>query len=53
MEKFLQLVCIVAGAVGLTLSVPELLYYAPPIHVIMFASSIIFGGAGIRALLKN
>ena len=52
-EKMLQLICIVAGAVAITLSLPELLYYAPPIDVIAYTSGIIVGGAGIRSFLRG
>lgn len=52
-EKTLTLFCTVAGAVVITLSLPELLYYSPPIHVIAYTAGIIIGGAGIRSILKG
>ena len=52
-EKMLQLICIVAGAVAITLSLPELLYYAPPIDVIAYTTGIIIGEAGIRSVLRG
>ena len=52
-EKFLQLICIVAGAVAITISLPELVYYAPPIYLIAYTTGIIIGGAGIRSILRG
>ena len=52
-ERLLQLLCIVGGAVAITLSLPELLYYAPPIEVAAYTTGIIFGGAGIRSILRG
>lgn len=53
LEKFLTLICTVAGAISVTLALPELIYYAPPMYVIMYTVGIIVGGAGIRAILKG
>ena len=52
-EKTLQLVCTVFGAVAITLALPELTYYAPPIHIIMYTAGIIIGGAGVRAIIRG
>mgnify|MGYP003114909795 CR=1 len=52
-EKMLQLICTVAGAVAITISLPELLYYAPPIELIAYTTGIIIGGAGIRSFLRG
>ena len=52
-EKAMQLICTVAGAVAITLSLPELLYYSPPIHVIFYTFGIIIGGAGMRSILRG
>jgi hypothetical protein len=53
LEKILTLSCTVLGAVSITISLPELLYYAPPIHVIGLVAGIIVGGAGVRSILKG
>jgi hypothetical protein len=51
--RMLTLTCTVAGAVLITLALPELLYYAPPIHIIAYTAGIIIGGAGVRSILKG
>jgi hypothetical protein len=53
LEKILTLSCTVLGAVSITISLPELLYYAPPIHVIGLVAGVIVGGAGVRSILKG
>lgn len=52
-EKMTQLICTVAGAVAITLSLPELLYYAPPIEVVAYTGGILIGGAGVRSTLRG
>jgi len=51
--RLLTLTCTVAGAVLITLALPELLHYAPPIHVIAYTAGVIIGGAGVRSILKG
>ena len=52
-EKALTLATIIGGTVGLAICVPELLYYAPPIHVAMFGVSLVLVMAGIRSIVRN
>lgn len=53
MEKLLTLTTLIFGAVGITLTLPELMYYAAPMHVILYTTSLVFGLAGVRAVLKS
>lgn len=46
-----NLITVIGAVVILTLSVPELVYYAPPIHVILFAVALVLGQAAIRNLI--
>lgn len=52
-DKTLKLVCIIGGAVFVTLALPELMYDAAPIAVIMYTVGIVLGGSGIYSFLRG
>ena len=53
LERILTLSCTVIGVFLVTVSMPELLYYSPPMDVLAFGIGIVVGSAGIRAILKG
>jgi hypothetical protein len=52
-DKTLKLVCTIGGAVFVTLALPELMYDAAPIAVIMYTVGIVLGGSGIYSFLRG
>lgn len=53
LEKMLTLGCIAFGVFLITVHLPELLYYAAPVHVVAYTVGLLLGGAGVRAILKG
>lgn len=52
-EKTLQLFCLIVGTFCVTVTLPELAYYAAPRDVAAYTVGLIFAGAGIRSVLKG
>jgi len=48
-DKAMNFLCAAGGAMFLTLSLPELLYYAPPIVVITYTGGFILLAISIKA----